>query len=195
MSDLFASGNSMSGSGAGGAGSSGRGAGGVGEYGKGAGGVGEFGSGAGGAGAFGSGAGGSGVGVNYDTENNYKKTEPNRSLWDTPEPSSYENEILNGEAKSLRQVQSEYMVVEQARELYTIKSPVFYFLLNLLYPVIYIPLVLLALNICIVLIASLVTSSPLGVPFIWVAVKLVGICFVAYIHRYLLRKVRKNKVK
>ena len=193
MSDLFASGNSIGGSGPGGAGSSGRGAGGAGEYGKGPGGVGEYGTGAGGAGTYGSGAGGSGVGVNNDTTSNYKKAESSRSLWDTPEPSSYENEILNSEVKSSRQAQSNYRVAEQAKEPYTIKSPIFYFLLNLLYPVIYIPLVLLALNFCIVLIASVITGNPLGTPFIWITVELVGICFLAYLHFYLLMKARKTK--
>lgn len=191
MSDLFASGNSMGGSGPGGAGSSGRGAGGVGEYGKGAGGVGEYGSGAGGAGTFGSGAGGSGVGVNYETVTRNKDNNPNKLLWGDTEPSYFENEISDGNAKArLFRNQSKYLGAVPSKGTYEIKSPFTYYMLRLLYPVIYIPLVLMFINACIVLIASFITNNPLGISLIWVISELLGMCVVAYIHQYLIRKIK-----
>ncbi|MCF6191368.1 MAG: hypothetical protein L3J51_12910 [Cocleimonas sp.] len=190
MNDLFTSGNGIGGSGPGGAGSSGRGAGGVGEYGKGAGGVGEYGSGAGGSGAFGSGAGGSGVGVNYDAKSNYRKSDSRGSLWEAPE-ASYNNEIINGEVKRSRQQQSEYKAV-QAKKYSITNSPITCFMLNLLYPIIYIPLVLLVINISIVFIGSIATGNALGMPFMWIIRELLGISMVAYFHHLLIRKLRNK---
>ena len=193
MSDLFASGNSIGGSGPGGAGSSGRGAGGAGEYGKGPGGVGEYGTGAGGAGTYGLGAGGSGVGVNYETITKNEDSSSSNLLRNSNQSPYYEDEILNRDANlNPSEKKGEHKRALQTEQAYLIKSPFTYFMLSLFYPVIYIPLALLIINTGIVLIASFITKNPLGVPFIWIVGELVGICVVAYFHHHLMKKVKKQ---
>jgi len=198
MSDLFARGNNIGGSGAGGAGSYGSGAGGSGEFGKGAGGVGEYGSGAGGAGIFGSGAGGTGVGVNFDQpidNRSYINSDCFLTTPDTLSEAVNHNSSKNNQTNQNLVSQYNQTTVKHDKTSYSVSSPIIYFLLNMLYPVIYIPLVLALISVGLNFVSWLIisisnTSNSLGMSLSLSIVWLIGMVGISIFHQRWIKRLK-----